>query len=246
MHLNDTGAIVDERHREKLSQESWTICNGYAGHYALLPDTGKNAFIHSMHQRVWQLEYGHPVPKTIDHINRNRLDNRVENLRPATHSLQSLNTRTKRKRALPQGVCLSQGKYFQASIGYRNKAYHLGLFDTPEAAAACYESHRAALMDYEAAIARGEEVPPLSAIFPAKRRRGAARLSRSLVLELSNQGMTVGQMAEKLSVTKDTIKNALKDLGIYVPGKNGRPRKNLARDKSVTKPRSIFTSSEVS
>lgn len=44
------------------------------------------------HRLIWWMHYGE-VPALIDHINRNRGDNRLENLREATHSLNGFNRR---------------------------------------------------------------------------------------------------------------------------------------------------------
>jgi hypothetical protein len=48
------------------------------------------------HRLVWALCKGSPVPDTLDHINGNRSDNRIENLRPATTKDNTVN---RKKRA---------------------------------------------------------------------------------------------------------------------------------------------------
>lgn len=45
---------------------------------------------HKVHRLIFMLEYGY-LPPEIDHINNNRLDNRVENLRPANRSENQCN-----------------------------------------------------------------------------------------------------------------------------------------------------------
>jgi len=57
---------------------------------------GKKAHV-AAHRLHWFMVYGE-VPDKIDHINRNRLDNRIENLRLASQSQNNRN-RTKSKKA---------------------------------------------------------------------------------------------------------------------------------------------------
>ena len=59
------------------------------GLYWRFQENGKQVYCH---RRVWELAYG-PIPEdvTVDHINRNGLDNRPENLRLATKTQQIRN-----------------------------------------------------------------------------------------------------------------------------------------------------------
>lgn len=80
--------------------------------------------IWAMHTGVWPIAF-------IDHINRNRFDNRISNLREATQSQNSINRGTKNKTGL-KGVYPSGAKY-RALI-----QINLGIFDTPELAHQAY------------------------------------------------------------------------------------------------------------
>jgi hypothetical protein len=80
----------------------------------------------------------------IDHINGDRLDNRIENLRTATYSQNSANAkRHSRNTSGLKGASkrFKNGKWtgrWQASITYQRKQINLGYFDTKEEAHAAY------------------------------------------------------------------------------------------------------------
>ena len=64
---------------------------------------------------------------TVDHINRNKQDNRVENLRWATHRLQSLN-RYHKPNILNEKYIYKNKKYFDIRIQINRKKYCCGSF----------------------------------------------------------------------------------------------------------------------
>lgn len=74
----------------------------------------------------------------VDHINRNRLDNRRENLRYAT-DLENPRNRihTKANKFGQKGV-YKDGKWFRAGISVNGKKIYLGRHETPEDAGAAY------------------------------------------------------------------------------------------------------------
>jgi len=89
------------------------------------------------HRLAWYITYGY-LPIEIDHINHNKSDNRICNLRECTRSQNRANT-LPRGRCKYKGVCLNGNKY-QAQICHNNKQYFLGRFDTPELAALAYNA----------------------------------------------------------------------------------------------------------
>jgi hypothetical protein len=76
----------------------------------------------------------------LDHINRNKKDNRIENLRVVTKSQNRQNiTAHKNNKSGMKGVWLhKQTKRWCSTIGFNNKNKHLGSFSTKEEAQAAY------------------------------------------------------------------------------------------------------------
>lgn len=95
-----------------------------------------------VHQIVWLMCKGEYPRLMIDHANRNKRDNRIENLRLATTMQNGFNRST--IVANKTGVYPSR-KGYCAHIGYKAKKLHLGYFKTFEAAAAAYHEASEAL-----------------------------------------------------------------------------------------------------
>ena len=91
-----------------------------------------DGILYSVHKLIWLFHYGY-WPKYIDHKNGDNHDNRLENLREATH-LQNMANRNRYNR----GVIKQKGKY-RARIGYGYKRIHLGYFATKEEAHEAYK-----------------------------------------------------------------------------------------------------------
>jgi len=157
VHLFHTAAKYDARFESQLADVSWSLSHGYLRHYGRDCLTGRVRNMFSMHELVWRLAYG-VTAKHLDHINGDRLDNRVANLRPSTWTLQSLNSKKQvnKKSGLPKGVWRNKHDRYPTGITYQGKAYAIGTFDSPEAASEAYEKNRSSLIEYEAAVARGE------------------------------------------------------------------------------------------
>src|SRR3990167_4588625 len=80
-----------------------------------------------------------PNPE-VDHIDLDKMNYRISNLRIATRSQQQANTRCSRVNTSGyKGVTWNAGRHkWQAQIKVDGKMHYLGLFDQPEAAHAVY------------------------------------------------------------------------------------------------------------
>lgn len=91
------------------------------------------------HRLCWAHHYGEWPKFFIDHINGDRADCRIENLRDVELEHNAHNTVKARRHNTTgfMGVTPS-GKRFIAAIQVKKKARYLGTFDTPEEAHAAY------------------------------------------------------------------------------------------------------------
>lgn len=92
------------------------------------------------HHLAWVHYYGTRPTSFIDHINLNKRDNRIENLRLATPAQNSANASLRSDNTSGyRGVTFEpRRKKWIAIIGYEGKRKQLGSFSTPEDAAAAY------------------------------------------------------------------------------------------------------------
>jgi len=86
-----------------------------------------------LHRLTWELLVG-PIPPglEVDHINGERMDNRIENLRIVTRALNMKNT--KRRTDLFPGVSRTPSGRFLARYQSGGQLHYLGRFDTFEEA----------------------------------------------------------------------------------------------------------------
>ena len=94
--------------------------------------------IYAAHRLAWMLHHG-DVPTMIDHINNNKIDNRITNLRIATASQNKANTRLQVNNTSGfKGVRRMKNDRFYAVIGHEYKKHYLGGFDTAKEAHCAY------------------------------------------------------------------------------------------------------------
>ena len=123
---------------EKIgSVAGWeTICNGRP--YRKLSVLSKTVYIH---HAIFILHHGH-LPKYIDHIDGNSLNNKIENLRAATQSQNMANSKKKNTNTSGyKGVTFRKDtKKWQSAIMVNGKHISLGSYENKEDAAMAYEA----------------------------------------------------------------------------------------------------------
>ena len=98
-----------------------------------------DGFGYQGHRVAWIWVHGEWPPMDLDHRDTVRAHNWIENLRPATQTMNSENLRRAQKnnRVGVLGVSMSRGK-FMARIRVAGKLLYLGRFDTAPEAGAVY------------------------------------------------------------------------------------------------------------
>ena len=78
-------------------QAGWKASNGYVA----VSIAGKKEYVHRV---IWAMFYGYAPKEDIDHINGNRCDNRLENLREASRSKNLQNVKVARVSNKSSGI----------------------------------------------------------------------------------------------------------------------------------------------
>lgn len=137
----DTGELrwrVSNGRRAVAGQLAGSVFNTNRGYQYRRIEINHKSYL--AHRLVWLLHFGEFPPNgmAIDHINGNSGDNRICNLRLATHAQNCRNQKPKSGAAVPlKGVSKVRNKY-RAHICVNKKLIHLGYFATAEEAHAAY------------------------------------------------------------------------------------------------------------
>lgn len=95
--------------------------------------------LHYAHRLAWLLHHGEWPKHEVDHINMDRGDNRIANLRQATRSQNQMNRKTRSDIFGLKGVRQRRGaSRYTAVISKDKKSIALGGYATPEAAYQAY------------------------------------------------------------------------------------------------------------
>lgn len=93
------------------------------------------------HRAAWAIYYGEIPNKHIDHIDGNKLNNKIDNLRLCTHNQNQHNQGIRKNNTSGyKGVSwFASSKKWQAQICSNSKVKKLGVFSTKEEAAHAYD-----------------------------------------------------------------------------------------------------------
>ena len=132
-----TGVLTWKRSRGGQVSGSHAGCITEDGYRRVT--TGRRSYL--VHRLIWMLVYGAWPTNTIDHINGDKLDNRITNLRDVTRKTNKENMRKPRKDNTVGVLGVHWHKYmkkFQASIRTNGERIHLGTYNTSEEAHQAY------------------------------------------------------------------------------------------------------------
>lgn len=122
--------LIDTNKIDILSETFWHVAKMYEGYFSVvgwIKNLNKEMTIHRFLTNC-------PSDKLVDHINRNPLDNRLENLRCVDRGENARNSKVlKTSKSGIKGVRYRYGRY-QARITLNGKTISLGHFDTLEEA----------------------------------------------------------------------------------------------------------------
>lgn len=116
--------IPPKNHPSLLGKEAGSIdSHGYRQ----IHHSGKNIFTHHI---VW-LMFNDDMPEQIDHIDRNRLNNRIENLRPATNMTNQHNAGIRKDNTSGYtGITFKkETEQWNVRIQTNGKRYNIGTYD---------------------------------------------------------------------------------------------------------------------
>ena len=126
-----TGVVTRKCNTGKLRNKGHIVGTNNDGHLRVCVDRS----YYQLHRIVWKLHTGDdPSPYEIDHINRIRDDNRIDNLRLVTtqNNLKNKSVYSTNKSGFPN--VFKRGKRYMASIRHNGDKTYLGSFNTAQEA----------------------------------------------------------------------------------------------------------------
>lgn len=126
------GSIAEVSKEDHIFLAGFYWCRNTGGYVQGLVDG-----THELMHRAVAERMGLDLSADIDHIDRNKLNNRRENLRAATRSQNKAWSGYSKSKSGYRGVS-QRGNKWMAQITAKQKTLCLGTFDTPEKAHAAY------------------------------------------------------------------------------------------------------------
>jgi len=114
-------------------------CGLQSNGYMVCRTSSKPRRAFKAHHLIWYFTHGEWPNQQIDHIDGNRSNNVIENLRLATKA-QNMQNRKPIKRSLPPGVVGAYKLNYKAAITVNGKRIYLGYFKRLEDAEAAYQA----------------------------------------------------------------------------------------------------------
>lgn len=183
LNIGDKTVLLDASDVPVVAEYQWTVgTHGYVTH-----GSGEKQVL--MHR----LLLGNKPGTLVDHINRNRLDNRRENLRLCTSSQNSINKKQISNNPY-KGICLCSDGVWQAQISYKGKSIYLGRTQDPMLAAKLYDSAAKRLYGEYAFLNFLDSVEDISV--QIKRRKKLSSLEVNSIRQLSNDGIQISEIAQ--------------------------------------------------
>lgn len=135
----EDGKVWWIKHPRRSTENGTEAGNMMQNGYRKLKFCGKQYLTHRV---VWLLQHGTWPFGDIDHIDGNPSNNKLDNLRDVSHSvnLQNRKSATKKNKTGFLGVVKRKNKY-AAHITKNGKQVYLGLFETPELAHQAYKEN---------------------------------------------------------------------------------------------------------
>ena len=136
--INEYGEVRNIRSKIILNP---FFISGYAAVNISVNGKRKTCYLHHLVALVFLDYTAKRGLISINHIDGNKKNPRLDNIEIITHRLNSTLTHTSRNRILPTGVTQTNiGKRrFKCQISYLGKNRYLGMFHTAEEASACYQ-----------------------------------------------------------------------------------------------------------
>lgn len=122
-----TGMFTWKRQRQRIRPGQRAGYKHWSGYVYI--EVNRKAY--ALHRLAWLYVYGVWPQHTIDHINRDRSDNRISNLRDVPFHINTQNKSVYRNTSVGcSGVCFhSRMQKYQAQIKVDRKPVYLGTFD---------------------------------------------------------------------------------------------------------------------